>query len=104
MGESKNLTNLPEKIREETGMQCMKRKRKESESESNAHKKINGEETVKNVNEESGDNMKKTQTKVKETNQATEDKVNLRRYKMIIEESDIELLKGSNWINDTIIT
>ena len=102
--ESKNLTNLLEKKREETGMQGMKRKRKESESESNAHKKINGEETVKNVNEESGDNMKKTSTKVKETNQATEDKVNLRRYKMIIEESDIELLKGSNWINDTIIT
>ena len=42
-------------------MQGMKRKRKESESESNAHKKINGEET----DEESGDNMKEKPTKVK---------------------------------------
>merc|ERR1739840_90136 len=36
--ESKNLINLLEKIREETGMQGIKRKRKESECESNAHK------------------------------------------------------------------
>ena len=100
--ESKNLVNLLEKIREETGMQDMKRKRKESES--NNHKKINGEETEKTLNEKSGDNMKKTPTNVKETNQASEDKVNLSKYNMLIEESDIMLLTGSNWINDTIIT
>ena len=102
--ESKNLINLLEKIREETEMQGMKRKRKKSESESNNHKKINGEETEKDLNEESGDNMKKTPTNVKETNQASEDKVNLSKYDMVIDESDIMLLTGSNWINDTIIT
>ena len=87
--ESKNVINLLEKIREETGMQGIKRKRKESESESNAHKKINREETEKNLNEESGDNMKEIPTKVKETNQASKDKVNLSKYDMSIEESDI---------------
>ena len=35
--------------------------------------------------------MKKTPTKVKETNQATEDKVNHSKYNMLIEESEIYL-------------
>ena len=48
--------------------------------------------------------MKEIPTKVKETNQASKNKVNLSKYDMSIEESDIELLEGSNWINDTIIT